>query len=85
MGLTGGVLALCSGQYLAQDRFGHIGGIHARAGNEFTQDGSTQIVGRDIGEGASKAAHWGARGGCNDDVGHEIAFLFMFDRRVSPR
>ena len=72
VGLTGRVLALCSGQHLSEDCFADLCGVDTGAGNDFFQNCGTQIMGGRGGERATKVAHGSAGGGCDDDVGHEL-------------
>ncbi len=72
MRLARGVLALCGGQNLTKDGFGHLGLLDARPRDDGFEHGSPQIMGGRIGERARERADSGARGRCDYDVGHGI-------------
>ena len=75
MCLTGRVLPLGSGQHLTQNCFANLRFVDARARDHLFQNGGTQIMGGCIGKCATKAAHGGACGRCDNNVGHEFGPL----------
>jgi hypothetical protein len=70
MRLARGVLALCGGQHLAQDGFGHFALVDPGAVDQRRQNGGAKIMRGGVGEGSAEAADAGAGGGCDNYVGH---------------
>ena len=80
MRLTCRVLTLGGGQHLPQNGLRDFGRVHPGAGHQFFQNGGTKVMGGRIGERSAETAHGGPGGGCDDDIGHDVTFLYLVGR-----